>query len=33
MSSLDQLESQIKGQTADELEAFRDWFAKFDADA
>jgi len=27
MSSLDQLESQIKGLTADELEAFRDWFA------
>jgi hypothetical protein len=33
MTNVEQLESQIKGLTADELEAFRDWFAKFDADA
>ncbi len=33
MSNVEQLKSQIKGLTAEELEAFRDWFAKFDADA
>lgn len=33
MSNVEQVESQVRGLNADELRAFRDWFAQFDAEA
>lgn len=33
MSNVEELESQIRGLSADELRAFRNWFAQFDAEA
>ncbi|MCX6629321.1 MAG: hypothetical protein NTW28_17020, partial [Candidatus Solibacter sp.] len=31
-SRIEQIEGQVKSLSADELKAFRDWFAEFDAD-
>jgi len=33
MSSVEQVENQVKGLSADELSEFRVWFAEFDAEA
>jgi hypothetical protein len=33
MSNVEQVESQVRGLSADELRAFRNWFAQFDAEA
>jgi len=33
MSNIEQAENQVRGLNADELSAFRDWFAQFDAEA
>jgi hypothetical protein len=33
MSNVEQIESQVRVLNADELRAFRDWFAQFDAEA
>ena len=33
MSDVGQVESQVRGLNADELRAFRNWFAQFDAEA
>ena len=33
MGNVEQLESQVRGLNADELKAFRNWFAQFDAEA
>jgi hypothetical protein len=33
MSRVESIEGQVKQLTAEELRAFRDWFAEFDADA
>jgi hypothetical protein len=32
MSRVEQVEGQVKSLNADELKAFRDWFASYDAD-
>ena len=32
MSRVEQVEGQVKGLSADELKAFREWFARYDAD-
>lgn len=32
MSRVEQVEGQVKGLSADELKAFRVWFARYDAD-
>lgn len=32
MSRVEQVEGQVKSLNADELKAFRDWFARYDAD-
>ncbi len=32
MSRVEQIEGQVKNLNADELKAFRDWFASYDAD-
>jgi hypothetical protein len=32
MSKVDDIERQVRGLSADELDAFRQWFAAFDAD-
>ncbi|MCX6623665.1 MAG: hypothetical protein NTY38_21875 [Acidobacteria bacterium] len=32
MSRVEQIEGQVKSLNADELRAFRDWFARYDAD-
>ena len=32
MSNVEQVESQVMGLSADELKAFRDWFANFDSE-
>jgi hypothetical protein len=33
MSRVESLETQVRNLTPEELQAFRDWFAAFDADA
>ena len=33
MSRVEHLEGQVKSLSLDELKAFRDWFAQYDADA
>ncbi len=33
MSKIEDLEVQVKRLTSEELQAFREWFAKFDAEA
>ena len=33
MSRVENIEGQVKSLSSDELRAFRDWFADFDADA
>ncbi len=33
MSRVEQIESDVRTLTPDELRAFRDWFVRFDADA
>jgi len=33
MSRVEQIEGEVQSLNADELRAFRDWFARFDADA
>lgn len=33
MNRLEQVENQVKQLTVEELRAFRDWFAEFEADA
>ena len=33
MSRVEQIESEVRTLTPDELRAFRDWFVRFDADA
>ena len=33
MSRVEKIEGQVKGLSAQELSAFREWFAKFDAEA
>jgi hypothetical protein len=33
MSNVEQAKSQVRGFNAEELKAFRDWFARFDAEA
>ena len=33
MSRVNNIEGQVKSLTAEELKAFREWFAKFDAEA
>jgi hypothetical protein len=33
MSNVEQVKSQVRGFNAEELKAFRDWFARFDAEA
>jgi hypothetical protein len=33
MSNIEQAESQVRGLSADELKAFRNWFEQFDAEA
>ena len=33
MSRLENIEGQVKGLSPDELSAFRDWFAAYDAEA
>jgi hypothetical protein len=32
MSRIEHIEDQVKALTPDELQAFRDWFARFDAE-
>jgi len=32
MNNVEQAENQVTGLNAEELKAFRDWFANFDAD-
>ena len=32
MSKIEQLEGQVRGLSSDELQAFRKWFAEFDAE-
>jgi hypothetical protein len=32
MSRVEQIEGEVKSLNPDELKAFRDWFARFDAD-
>jgi hypothetical protein len=32
MSRVEQIEGEVKSLSPDELKAFRDWFARFDAD-